>query len=386
MRRAIAGVLCAISLCLPARAESTGLSPFARQVRTLLMLQDMAAAGNASAPPLEKKVITDILNMADAGQGPNPDDERDARAVIEFTLSGGPPRLAERMLQTGKPAALWVRLMTAAIAFKSGDADKAATQMKGIETAQLPVTLAGRLALMQAMLLPDSEAGPRADLLARASALMPGTLVDDAAQRRAALGAAAANDFPRAWRLARRYLTRLRGSLYARAFVTQFMGQIVALASAGKTVDLEQLDVMVGLLDRQAMVDTFLGLAEAATAHGIETLANFAAARAARLAAKGAPEEQRATLYRNIWNVVGDNYDVASAALGKLDPRPLTVNEQRLQAAAVDLARQIRAPAADQPALADKTHVLTPAQDQLATRAKATLARADSLLSGLSNP
>ena len=364
-------------------------SAFIDQVRTLLMLQDLAAAGNRDAPALEKKIIVDIAAAARAGQLPKADDTREANAAIALTLSGGPPGIAEALLKSGELPALQARVLEGAVAFKRGDAPTAARLLRDIDPVRLPQSMGGRVALMQAMLAPDKDIAKRRDLLALAAALMPGTLVEDAALRRAAALAAVAADPHELWRTAGRYLRRMGASLYAKPFVEQTAVQVLALARKDKPIDATKLDELFNLLRREDRLSVYLGLAKQATASGLQEFAQFAAARARRLATEGSPSWQRANLYDAAWAIAGPDYERTAEKLKGLNGELLPADDRPLLNTALDVAARIRA---DRPAgkeiidPAEMKSQLPQEQAQLVTAVGSAVADADKLLRSLATP
>ena len=391
IRRVIFPIILAACFCPPCPAQSAEPAPsadFVESVRTLLLLQDQAAEGHADAPRLQKDIIQQIgLQFQDGRQLP-PADERSLRAALSFTLSGGPPGIAEGLAKIDGISPQMKRLLEAAAHFKRGEKDEAAKLLVHVDATKLAEGIGGRVALLQAMLVPDTDAKKKLDLLEIASSLMPGTLVEEAALRRETLFAAAIPNSKTFWKTAGRYFRRFGASLYAPSFFASVVQQMVGLeAKAGKP-DRDQTQDLMNLVPLAQRRSGYLAMARLATREGLPALAQFAANRARRLAVEGSCEWQQAELYDAVHGITGTDFPAHLLKLKRIDPGLLESADRELLAIALKVAETIRSNGGGNPGsprLAAAGMVLPADQAALQARADQALKNADTLLDGLKN-
>ncbi|MBI2720123.1 MAG: hypothetical protein HY245_04975 [Rhizobiales bacterium] len=363
-------------------------SDFAEQVRTLLLLQDAAAAGHADATGLQKDVIIAITRQFAGGLLPEPT-SRNLRAAISYTLSGGPPDIAEGLAVASDIDPQLKLLLEATVRFKRGETEEAAKKLATIEVLKLPPSIGGRVALMQSMVTPENDVARRLTLLAIAADQMPGTLVEEAALRRTILVAAVAEDLARFWRSADRYLRRFDTSLYAAALVSSLVDEIIRLEAKSVQLDRNRLQLLFGRLPVASRVSAYLLMAQRATGAGLADLAQFSASRARRLSAEGSSAWQRAELYDAVHGITTGNFDLYEMKLRRIEPALLTLDDRNLLIAALAVTTRIHAAAAadgPNPMLYAASLQLSPEQLSLQQRGEAALRRADELLAAAGLP
>lgn len=366
-------------------SRAAAADSFVQSVRALLLLQDAMAAGQTNSVARQRKIIEEIeVRFGGTGHGPEPN-EANGKAALSYVLSGGPPEIAETLAKDERIPELIKRLLEAAVRFKRGDNAEALRLVSRVEAIYLPVDIAGRVALIQAMLMPETDLAKKQALLKLAVQLMPGTLVEEAALRRAVGHAADSGDMPEFWHLAERYVRRFSSSLFAEEFIADFIEHVVKLEKQKNSADRGKLEVLMNRFPVNRRRDSYLLLAQLASIAGMPQFTQYSAKRAQRLAVEGSREWQRAELYGGVYGVTGEDYGGQLARLHKLNPELLDATEGELLSAAIQVAERIRAPGKVDPLLLPEggPSDLPTEQQALMTRAEQSLEAADAMLASL---
>jgi chemotaxis protein MotC len=316
-------------------------APLLRDLDALFLLQDAAARGRRDAATLQKPLLVSIGERLGHELAALP--ARLAPYVAGYVLSGGDPATADALASSERILPADRRLLEGASRFMRGERAEARIRLEDIDTASLPARIAGRVALAQALL--EDDAAMRQSGLSLAMALMPGTLVEESALRRSALGYADTREEQPFWNRLERYQRRFPNSLYARPFWEEIMTGLAAWATKDKAPDLARLDLILQEMPVSRRRDLYLHLTRQSSSSGNGRLVMFAGGRALRLAKDGSREEQTARFYLSLYGIASDRSGQALAQLKALNPALLGLREQALLAAGLSLAEQINRPA-----------------------------------------
>lgn len=314
--------------------------PLLRDLDALFLLQDAAARGRRDAATLQKPLLVSIGERLRDGLAALPAEL--APYVAGYVLSGGDPASADALAASEHVSALDRRLLEGASRFMRGERAEARTLLRGIDATSLPARIAGRVALAQALL--EDDAAMRQSGLSVAMASMPGTLVEESALRRSALGYVDTEDELPFWRRLERYQRRFPNSLYARSFWEEILTGLAAWAAKDKPPDLARLDLILQEMPVSRRRDLYLYLTRQSSRGGHARLVMFAGGRALRLAEEGSQEEQTARFYLSLYGIASEQSKQALAQLRALNPALLGPREQALLAAGLSLADQISRP------------------------------------------
>lgn len=146
-------------------------------------------------------------------------DERNRLALVEFTVGGGDPALLRDLAERRTFPESEVSLAHGVLAYAEGHRAAASELLAKVDLDALPVSLAGAVALVMAMLLADSDVDKALEMCARARLQSPGTLVEEAANRLAIELAAQHGDPAGMQRALMRYAWRHAQSPYAQSAV-----------------------------------------------------------------------------------------------------------------------------------------------------------------------
>ena len=225
MRKTVGAIVLAATYLMA--ASSAGASgganlQFRNAIRTLEKIQDATASGEHSAVDVQSKLIiqmgTDLQNTKQSDL----QDVRNLRAIAVYLFSGGNPNIAEKQLTPLKIEPGDKALLDGALAYARAEKANAVKYLKEVDLASLPPTLAGRVALVKAILTSAEDLKTALQLLGTARALMPGTLVEEGALRRCVSFAGKLPDIEQLEHCASSYIRRFPKSIYWQEFEDSF--------------------------------------------------------------------------------------------------------------------------------------------------------------------
>ena len=354
---------------------------FRDTTRTLERIQDATASGDYSAVEMQSKLIIQMETDLKTAKQSDLQDDRNLRAIAVYLFSGGNPDIAENRLAQLKIDPEKKTLLDGALAYARGDKANAIKFLADIDLASLPANLAGRVALVKAILTSAEDLKSALLLLSSARSFMPGTLVEEAALRRCISFAGKLPNIEQLEHCASLYIRRFPKSVYWREFEENFtlsMIEVDYLKSGGSMPRLMLVLKDMPSSDYRRML---LKISRAALNHGRYSLATLNAEKALELSRADSAEMARSNLYLGALMIVQENLANGKEKLEQLDKRQLDQSDQVLLEKALDLARQItRIPdlTAEQAAKSQSPDDLlgnqSPAYASLLTRAKKALA------------
>lgn len=328
-------------IVLPSELSAQSIQPrgLPLAIDELFLLQDKSAQGSLAASAAQKALLLEISTTL--AKVPDTQFASLAPLTIAYVLSGGDPDLAER-ISSGKDVSPRDRdLLRASAEFMRGDREAATDVFARVNALSLPGRLAGRVALAQALLLQDEA---RQRHFAVAISAMPGTLIEESALRRSALGYAEVHDERGFWSRLERYARRFPSSAYSMEFWSDIMLSVVRWRSKEGRPSFEKLDLILVELPQAQRRSVYLALAEEAAASGQSELAGFASQRVRRLSIEGSTEDLRGQFFMALFGIVSADGDSALLTLRSFPHNILDSREQALLAAALSLGLQIERP------------------------------------------
>ena len=338
--------LIAISLLVASALPATSATPEAippyEMVRSLQALQAQISGGNAAAVTAQRELLGVMERMFLAADPSVWQDGRNARAAVTYTLSGGGPRLMRGLVKLNPPIAIDADLAAGALAYIENREEEARKRLMPLDARNLPMSLGGQVALVQAGLIARQDLARAIRLLDDARLLMPGTLVEEAALRREVFLVAQTGNLDRFEFLSRQYLRRFAVSIYAEDFRQRFATAVARLGIADGDDRFPRLEAILKSSDPENQRALFLQLAQAAVVHGKLGTARSAAADAAALAPIGGGDSMRAGLYDAAASItVGGDIHQVQKRLASLNRRHLGRRDADLLDAAVAVAAAV---------------------------------------------
>ena len=344
MRKTVGAIVLAATHLMA--ASSVGASgdanlQFRNAIRTLEKIQDATASGEHSAVDVQSKLIiqmgTDLRNTKQSDL----QDVRNLRAIAVYLFSGGNPNIAEKQLTPLKIEPRDKALLDGALAYARGEKARAVKYLGEVDLGSLPPTLAGRVALVKAILTSAEDLKAALLLLGTARALMPGTLVEEGALRRCVSFAGKLPDIEQLEHCASSYIRRFPKSIYWQEFEDSFTLSLIEMdyLKAGGTKP--QLDSILEDLPPAGHRKMLLMISKAAVGHGRHSLAISSAQSARELSLAGSAEMTRSNLYEGAVMIVGEDFESGKTKLEKIDKSLLDPIDRLLLEKALELTRLI---------------------------------------------
>ncbi len=333
---------CALATAIMVLAASSAhaaasLEPY-QMGRSLQLVQDRIAEGDHAALPMQRKLLELIDERLRQAAPEEFEDTRNFESLMIYAMSGGNPatlsHVGARLDLEGDRRAL----ARGVAGYLSGNPGLARDALASVDTASLDPQLAAFVALIQGSVATAEEAGRAIAFFDRARLLGAGTLVEEAALRRALAIHVAQSDPERFLRAASQYVRRFLRSPYA----SQFAESVVAgIGAMHDRMDRGAIEELLSWMTREQTRTIYLRLARKAAIDGDDGLLDFASAQARRLGAEGGAPDSRSMLYSGIASVTSDDVEQVLAGLRRLDRSELSSADLFLLEAAERLAADI---------------------------------------------
>lgn len=261
-------------------------------------------------------------------------------SVVEYTLSGGGPDFAKKILSVHKLSKSQTSLLRGAIAFVEGDRKQAKEMLTPLDAAQFKPFIAARIWMMKAELDDAQPYNLRRIMLARAADYSLGTLIEEAAIRRLvalAVHALSAEDF---FYWSGRYMRRFPKSLYMADFLANFTDGVSIFELAHNPLQLEQVDQIFRQLSKEGMVQFAKNVQATALRLGEARLCEYGYQKNKELAHNIFQPNDPSELYALACQIISPKGETLSR-LAKFDIEKLSITDRRLYSAARALAKGI---------------------------------------------
>jgi chemotaxis protein MotC len=328
---ALAAVLCLLGSA-PAFAElADGLEPY-QLTRSLQLVQDRIADGDHAAMPMQRKLL-DLLDQRLVTVTPHElSQRRNFSALLVYGMSGGNPTtfsIAAAKLDLKDTEKV---LVTGIAAFLGGNIAAAHATLGSVDHRQFAGELGALLALVKGSVTPAADQAAAIALFDHARLNAPGSLVEEAALRRALPLVVATGDRQRFLDLSSAYVRRFLRSPYASQFAQDFVEGIATLFGG---LDQKAVAGITDWMNTEQAQAIYLRLARRAAIEGDDALLDFTSSEAARL---GSSEtDPRSVLYTGIASVTSETVDDVLGALVSLDRARLSAADKAL----LDAARSV---------------------------------------------
>ncbi|GAB5375588.1 MAG: hypothetical protein AcusKO_20500 [Acuticoccus sp.] len=317
-------------------------SELPRLMRTMSALQDDIARGAASALQAQRILSQRVARTLAADSPRTLAVPRNARALLHYALTGGSPVDVRKAVDRTAFRPPYDALLAGSLAFLEGRQSDARRHFDAVDLAGLGAVVSGPVRLALAALAVEDDPAAALTHLDHARHSAPGTLVEEAALRRAVLLAAERNDLDRFERHAGRYLRKFRASAYAGNFRRRLASALTRMRFLEAENGFDRLAAILAPMSADGRREIYLGLARSAVESGKSGVAATAARLGREIAPTDSLDAQRAELYEAAADVVdpGRN-DAAVETLGALDVAGLPQDDQVLRTAALRLGQAV---------------------------------------------
>ncbi|KQT45176.1 hypothetical protein ASG43_12850 [Aureimonas sp. Leaf454] len=286
----------ALGEAAPVFAAERGPAPY-DIIRTIQFLQDQVARGNGRAIRVQSALLRRFGPVFLAADRTVWADERNQRAAVLFVLSGGPPDVLRRLMETGDFDAERKALLDGALAYVQNDLEKAGRLLATVDLDGMEPGLAAHLYLVLGQIQQMKDPDSAVRNLDQARLLAPGGLIEEAALRMEVLIAEGRGDAPTADRLARQYFDRYARSSYSANFEARFAAVYAGRKNEDPDVSVATILDVTDRLPADSRRGLLLAVARRSLVDGKLKLAELASDAAGAIDGMPAAEKQRAELY-----------------------------------------------------------------------------------------
>ncbi len=317
-------------------------SELPKLMRVMSALQDDIARGSGSALKAQRVMSKRVAQEIAANSERTLAVTRNARALVHYALTGGSPSDVRTAIERTTFEPPYDELLPGALAFLEGRQNDARRHFEKVPLETLPSVTAGPVRLALAALSLEGDPAMALDHLDWARHSAPGTLVEEAALRRAVLLTAERNMLDRFQALTSRYLRKFRNSAYAGNFRQRLASALTRMRFLDEPDGFDRLAAMLEPMSLDGRREIYLDIARSA----VETGRSSVAATAARLSRESAPTDSldaaRADLYAAAAEVVDPGRNAAAVAtLDTMDISPLPQGDRALRTAALRLGQAV---------------------------------------------
>lgn len=346
MRRALLTIgVSLLALGAGARAEEAApmeaAEPY-KLIRSLQNIQDQVISGDISALDMQRFLLEEIDRRLREANASVFDDTRNVDAALIYAMSGGNPSTLDLLAQRDVSGNFDNRITSILRRYLNGRGAGAVKQLKEVVPEYRFTTIGPYLQLIgaNAMMETDKETALKYFDWARLEA--PGTIIEEAALRRALMMTSRSGDTAAALPYARRYARRYMSSPYA----SQFADVFVALAIDNpKALPPAEIEASLSLVERRRQREIYLRLARRAAINGDKPLTDFAAGRAKALSETDeASPLALAKLYSGLVDIPSDGIEDVLNRLSGIPDQDLSPKDRFLRDAARIVAEEVMAP------------------------------------------
>lgn len=309
-----------------------------KSVRTLEALQDGAANGDASALPLQSRLIAQIETDIRLADDRDLQRTQNLQAMAVALLSGADPTVIEAHVMSLKMEENQQNLLQGALAYARADREAASKYLNAVNTEELPASLAGRVALVRSIIDSGHNTVRAIDDLYTARQLMPGTSIEEAALRRCIAFAGRTSDVTRLQLCTSRYMRRFAQSVYWKEFEKSLA---LAVGQSGYGEELARFIAETEDLGMSRQRSLLLAMASAALTHGRLKLAVQLVDAAIPVCFAESPDMARAKLYRAAAMLVDGNFPEGQKLLAGVVEQRLGDKDRKLYAIARHIEKDI---------------------------------------------
>ncbi|MEM0908623.1 MAG: hypothetical protein AAGJ94_14745 [Pseudomonadota bacterium] len=320
--------------------------PFPTELPTLMRLmsalQDDIARGSGSAIAAQRILAQRIAAELDRVPGYALAKPQNARHALTYALTGGGPSVVRAVVDKTAFTPPYDTLMAGALAYLEGRKADALRHFGEADLDGLDQVVRGPAHLALAALKLGDDAEGALNHLAIARHAAPGTLVEEAALRRAVLITSELNAFDDFRTLTGRYLRKFRSSVYAGNFRKRLSAALTRMSFLDDPDGFEKLELVLAPMTEEGRREIFLDLARTAVETGRGAVAAKAARRSQGEFGEQTLDSRRAALYAAAADVVDPRRNEAALlALGTMDVTMLPEADRVLRTAALQLGQAV---------------------------------------------
>lgn len=344
-------------------ASASGLQPY-QMSRSLQLVQDRIADGDHAAMPMQTRLIEMIDERLRHADSEVFEDARNFDALLIYGMSGGNPATFEAVVARLDLDEERMVLADGVKHYSAGNLAAARQAFTDVELDRWSPGVAAFAALVKGSVIVGSEPQLAIGFFDQARLLAPGTLVEEAALRRAIAVHATAEDSDRFMLAASQYARRFLRSPYASQYAQALVSGISAMFDH---IDRRKIEDTLAWMTSEQAQTIYLRLARQAAIDGHDSMLEFASAKARQIAGtEEGGNDVRSLLYSSIASVTSDTVDTVVLQLRQIDRSQLSAGDRELLEAAEAIAAEVVARPFEEQAVQDPQGPSPDAEDPAA--------------------
>ncbi|GEM_PF-5172429 len=318
----------------PLRAGNDPLAPW-RYLQALHALRDKVAEGDEAAWRAQARLNRGMARLLAAMPDEAWQHPLNAQALLAWVLGGGNPALAKRLLRRKVEVALPEGALAGAVDYVEGRNAAAWRRLRNIDDRALGVVARAQLLLVRATLQAPGNPREALRMLAWVRLLKPGSLLEEAALRRAVHLAGTHADIDTFVQLAAAYMRRYPRSRFRKDFLRRLSVFLVQLDDVPGKRPFERLLPFIDRLPKRSRALLLAAITRQALISGKRDLALLAGSRALMQNIRAPAYMARVRTWMAAAQVVSPRPQAAMRLLQQVDRRLLGRSDRRLRAAAL---------------------------------------------------
>lgn len=321
-----------------ASASESGLQPY-QMSRSLQLVQDRIADGDHAAMPMQTRLIEMIDQRLRRAEADIFADERNFDALLIYGMSGGNPATFEVVLSRLDLDEEQTVLANGVRHYSAGNLSAARASFAELELDRWSPAVAAFAALVKGSVIVAEEPELAIHYFDQARLLGPGTLVEEAALRRAIAVHANSDDSDRFMLAASQYARRFLRSPYASQYAQALVSGISAMFDH---IDRRKIENTLSWMSKEQAQTIYLRLARRAAIDGHDSMLEFASSKARQISGEeDGGNDVRSLLYSSIASVTSDTVDSVVYQLRQIDRSQLSAGDRELLEAAEAIAAEV---------------------------------------------
>jgi chemotaxis protein MotC len=321
------------------------LPPY-KMVRALQTVQDSVIAGNLDDVDMQRFLLDEIDKRLRSADSSVFDDTRNVDAALIYAMSGGNPATLDILADRDVAGNFDNRITSTLRRYLNGRGGTTLTQLKEVVPEYRNTEIGPYIELIGANALMEKDEVTALKYFDWARLESPGTIIEEAALRRALNATSRKGDTARALPYARRYARRFMSSPYASQFADIFVGLALDHQDA---LPPEEIKEVLSLVERKRQREIYLRLARRAAIFGDRKLAEFASHEARRLSEPGETSQLAlAELYSNLITIPTSGVEDVLGRLDSIPDKDLSPKDRFLRDAARIVAEEVTGPPSEE--------------------------------------
>lgn len=314
-------------------------------IRALQNVQDEIASGVDGSLNIYRGLLVQIAQWLREQPPEVWSHLRNVDAVAVYTLIGGDPKIAKRVMQLTPFERQQKLPLIAAIAYAERDYDTASETLLLLDHTKMPPFAAGQFALSKAMMTSSESLGKAAEFLEETRRLSPGTLLEEAALRRLVRIAAEREEFEPMLAYANVYFRRFPNSVFLTDFLRNYSFGLSSMPEDQGNIASAHLSKHLGKLQKTEQQFLLTLVVRSAAIFARRNLGQSAAEILEDFPEAAGEFQASMDLYASAINIVEPNrFQVALEKLEELDKSKLAERELQLYDAVIELAHRVGYP------------------------------------------